>query len=478
MLDLLRELPDAELVLTLIAEEASLRQVDFFELKAFLWKGREIERLLGEREVRYSWWPVVDWEMLLRRLNPPGELLPAFSLDDCGDEELTLLRDEAAALDARMLAARKEQSEGLRSRYGRAPGRDGTYVWDRERGDVLAKAAADPELTLVQENRFEAVYRVAEPTGVEALRQRRDEVQTQIEDREVLVLQGLADSFRPDVEALRSAWAALGRLDWTLAKALLALKWQGEVPKFPVWEKDEQALWRVDAGWHPLARQSVEARGGRFTPLDLVLSPGVGLITGPNMGGKTVVLKTFGLLQALAQHAMSVPAGGFHFQPVERIGMSGGDEQSLTAGLSSFGAEMHRLSGLLRTRGRALLLLDEVARTTNPQEGEALATGLASFLLGSGHMAVLASHFPKLTEIPGLQQFRVAGLRREVLDALQAGGRAEDLLSRLQSAMDYRLVRSDEGAVPHDAVAIARCFGLPDDMIRKTEEVLCGKEGF
>src|SRR3569833_3096567 len=149
------------------------------------------------------------------------------------------------------------------------------------------------------------------------------------------------------------------------------------------------------------------------------------------MGGKTVVLKTFGLLQALAQFGMPVPAARFAFHPVERIGLSGGDEQSMDSGLSSFGAEVQRLAELLHGGTRALLLLDEVARTTNPEEGEALAIGLAGYLLHSGHAALMASHFPGVTGVPGIQGFRVAGLQRDVLDELERQGRI-DMVRDLQ----------------------------------------------
>jgi DNA mismatch repair protein MutS2 len=361
---------------------------------------------------------------------------------------------------------------------------------------ALGNAKQDADLALVQETVFEAVFQAVEPALVKELLQRREVKQAEIEDAETAMLQGLVEEFRPHAGSMARAFAALGRLDLTLAKAELANKWQmGEVS----WQDtrsatqamsaadgaesataDGKALvdphWLVEGAFHPVAREAVEARGSAYTPLDLDLKQGVGLITGPNMGGKTVVLKTLGLLQALAQHAMPVPARTFRFCPVERIGAAGGDEQSLISGLSSFGAEMERLSALLREKGRALLLLDETARTTNPEEGEALVTGLASYLLTTGHTALFASHFPGVTGVAGIQTFRVAGLQRDVLDRLETDSAAGDVLRRLQSAMDYRLIKSSRGDVPKDAVRLAKCFGLPQAVIEKTQAVLMRKE--
>ncbi|MGZ4113138.1 MAG: MutS-related protein, partial [Tumebacillaceae bacterium] len=167
-----------------------------------------------------------------------------------------------------------------------------------------------------------------------------------------------------------------------------------------------------------------------------------------------------------------VPAERFHFQPVDLIGLSGGDEQNMVSGLSSFGGEMQRIAHLLKQKGTALLLLDEVARTTNPEEGEALAIGLASFLVDSSHTAVMASHFTGVTQVAGIQGFRVAGLRTDVLAELEQSGTTGDVLQRLQSAMDYRLVKSDGGEVPKHAVRLAKCFGLPEQVLEKARHVL------
>ncbi|TCP57645.1 MutS-like protein [Tumebacillus sp. BK434] len=494
--DELRAVPEIGALLQLIGQGASLRQVDFFEVKQFLWHGFAVERLLAERGLCFPWWERLAWEELLRKLNPPGDLVPGFALAELsGDAELVRLRQELAALEEALFAEKKAQGDRLRERYGRRPGQDGQLVFDKLDG-VLGAARQDGDLVLVQETMFEAVFGVAESAVLTELLQQREAKLTEIEDQETAALHALAEEFRPYARAMAQALEAVGRLDLTLAKAMLAKKWEyGRAdwtasPALSTGETDvaepasdlqgadaAPAAWLLEGAFHPVARSAVEARGGEFTRLDVELQPGVGLITGPNMGGKTVVLKTLGLLQALAQHAMPVPAKRFRFRPVERIGMSGGDEQSLHSGLSSFGAEMQRIAALVNGQGRALLLLDEVARTTNPEEGEALAIGLASYLLSTGHTALFASHFPGVTEVPGVQLFRVAGLKRGVLDQLAETNAPDGVLHRLHSAMDYTLVKSSPGDVPKDAVRLAECFGLPQAVLDETRAALQRKEG-
>ncbi|HEU4962695.1 MAG TPA: hypothetical protein VFV52_02405 [Bacilli bacterium] len=475
--DALREVPDAAALLGLLEQGASLRQVDFYEIKSLLWQGRQVERLLQEHGLRYAWWVSPDWETLLRLLNPPGELVPTFSLAEHPDHVLTRLRGELAQIESRLFRRKQEQVDALRARYGRVPNRSGELIWEKTERGRIAKAQEDPALALRQENVFEAVFAVVEPPELQGWRQEQEELRTAVEDREVLILQELVRKLKPHAQTLQAVLTALARLDWTLAKAVLARKWQGDVDAQVIeWLDSDDAPWQVTSGWHPTARASVEKRGGTFTPLDLTLHPGVGLITGPNMGGKTVALKTFALLQALAQHAMPVPAQRFFFHPVERIGSSGGDEQSLESGLSSFGAEMYRLADLLATQGRALLLLDEVARTTNPQEGEALAYGLAKHLLTTKHTALLASHFPGVARVQGLQTYRVAGLRREVLAELERRADIREVLSQLHRAMDYRLMPCVAGDVPRDALRLAQSFGLPEGLLRAAADANARQE--
>ncbi|ARU60618.1 hypothetical protein CBW65_05620 [Tumebacillus avium] len=493
--DGLRAVPEIGALLQLIGQGASLRQVDFFEVKQFLWQGFAVERLLSERGLSFPWWERLAWEELLRKLNPPGDLVPSFALAELtGDAGLVRLRKELALLDEAIFAEKKAQGDRLRERYGRKPGKDGQLIFDKLDG-ALGAVKQDGDLVLLQETMFEAVFQAAESAQMTVLLQQRETKLAEIEDQETAALQSLVEAFRPHAGAMLNALEALGRLDLTLAKATLAVKWASQAMSTDsfgaasdvlldadaehaasAWQNADGS-WLLEGGFHPVARRAVEERGGDFTPLSLELTSGTGLITGPNMGGKTVVLKTLGLLQALAQHAMPVPARVFHFQPVERIGMSGGDEQSLQSGLSSFGAEMQRIAALVNAQGRALLLLDEVARTTNPEEGEALAIGLASYLLTTGHIALFASHFPGVTAVPGIQLFRVAGLKSGALDLLTQTNAPDDVLHRLHSAMDYTLLKSRPGDVPKDAVRLAECFGLPQAVLEQTRAVLQRKEG-
>jgi len=466
--DRLRALPDVADCLRLIEQGGGLRAADFFDLKQFLWHGRELEGEVDAHQLAFPWWGQPAWETLLRLLQPDGELVPSFAVADIADSAWNELRTARTRLENDLLAGKKAQGERLRATYKRPPNRDGRYVWDRQERDLLARAGQDPDLQLVQETPFELIYSVLDPGELAPLRTRHEQVLEDLADCETRLLRARTALLHPHVQELTALVDQLARLDLAFAAAQVAEAWGSACT--PVWVTGATP-WQIQSGWHPVVRTAVESRGGTYTPLDLVLQPGVGVITGPNMGGKTIVLHTVGLLQALAQHGLPVPAVQFDFHPVERIGLSGGDEQDARSGLSSFGGEMLRLAHLLHAPGRALLLLDEVGRTTNPTEGEALAAALVEHLLDTGHTALFASHFPGVVHVPGLQTYRVAGLCTADLPLFDPLHPAA-ALAQLQHAMDYRLLPCPAGEVPHEAVRLAAVFGLPDDVIRRAEQRL------
>jgi DNA mismatch repair ATPase MutS len=191
----------------------------------------------------------------------------------------------------------------------------------------------------------------------------------------------------------------------------------------------------------------LEQKGQSFTPVSFRLNQGISLLTGPNMGGKTVALSTAGLLQSLAQYSMPVPAQTFRFRPVERIRFVGGDLQSVEDGLSTFGGEVVRLAEVLKEMqdsGTTLLLLDEVGRATNPMEGEALAVGLARYLHETNAMVLFATHYAGVAETAkeeGWMRWKVAGLG------------------------DRRIVPADSVQSELESLQIAERLGLPREVL-------------
>jgi DNA mismatch repair protein MutS2 len=186
----------------------------------------------------------------------------------------------------------------------------------------------------------------------------------------------------------------LSLLDLAQARALLAEETASAEPAV-----DDSGTVRLLSARHPLM---VLGRK-KVVPNDLVLGrPYLCLIlTGPNAGGKTVALKTLGLLTLMAMAGLSIPASpDSHVCAFRKVFAAVGDEQSVEQDLSTFSAHMRRLHGILRDAGRgSLVLLDEVVSGTDPREGAALARAFLEALADRGVRTVATTHFEELKAI-------------------------------------------------------------------------------
>jgi DNA mismatch repair protein MutS2 len=218
------------------------------------------------------------------------------------------------------------------------------------------------------------------------------------EEREVeRVLRRLSAAVGAAAAAVIGDVEGLAEIDLALAKARLA----DEMGAHELPQEDGSQSWLVSA---PAPLNLVNARHplltGEVVPISL--SVGVGysalLITGPNTGGKTVALKTTGLLALMAMAGLPVPADAGSQVPVfASVHADIGDEQSIEQSLSTFSSHMTNIIGILReAEPRSLVLLDELGAGTDPTEGSALARAILQHLLAVGCLTVATTHHGEL----------------------------------------------------------------------------------
>jgi DNA mismatch repair protein MutS2 len=158
-------------------------------------------------------------------------------------------------------------------------------------------------------------------------------------------------------------------------------------------------LLNLNAARHPLLEKRLRATGGHVVPLTLELTAATRqlIISGPNTGGKTVTLKTTALLAMMAQAGLPVPATAASFPIFTSFLADIGDAQSIEAALSTFSAHITNLDRLSRLADpRALVLLDELGSSTDPEEGSALAVAIASHFLNAGAWSLISTHHTSL----------------------------------------------------------------------------------
>ena len=179
----------------------------------------------------------------------------------------------------------------------------------------------------------------------------------------------------------------LARLDLDLAKGRYSGELHAAPPTVHEHDQKERRL-RLAGARHPLL-------SGAVVPVSLELGGGrlVMLITGPNAGGKTVTLKTIGLLAMMAQAGLHVPADEAEFPLFDGIYADIGDQQSIERSLSTFSSHIRNLHSIMeRATARSLVLVDELGTSTDPEEGSALAKAILSYFHGRGLLMVATTH--------------------------------------------------------------------------------------
>jgi DNA mismatch repair protein MutS2 len=216
------------------------------------------------------------------------------------------------------------------------------------------------------------------------------------EEREALrVLRELTDQLRPELPVLRELVEMCVAVDDLVARARYAVAVEGEVPEVAPAPADLVVV----HGRHPLLLAGAEP----VIPFDLSLPAGERtlLISGPNTGGKTVLLKAVGLAAALAQSGIVPPVGAGSRLPVfRRFYADIGDRQSIAASLSTFSAHVRMLRRILDDADDAtLVLLDEVGSGTDPAEGAALAAAALVSLTSRGALTLATTHLGSLKDV-------------------------------------------------------------------------------
>ena len=273
------------------------------------------------------------------------------------------------------------------------------------------------------------------------------------EGRETLrVLRELTGLLRPELPALRGAVEMCVAVDDLVARARYAIAVEGEVPEVV----PAPSGLRIVNGRHPLLLAGSEP----VVPFDLEMDPAERtlLISGPNTGGKTVLLKAVGLASAMAQSGIVPPVGaGSRLPAFGGFFADIGDRQSIAASLSTFSAHVAMLRRILADADAGtLVLLDEVGSGTDPAEGAALAGAILASLTARGALTLATTHLGALKDLashtPGVVnaslQFDAATLTPTYRFVKGVPGRSYGLAIARRLGIEAEILADAEGRVP------------------------------
>ncbi len=218
------------------------------------------------------------------------------------------------------------------------------------------------------------------------------------------ILRSLTASIRERLEDLRLAVETLGYLDFSFAKARFSKEFRCVIP-----EVNDEGLLGIVEGRHPTLERTLSAQQKRVVPVSVELNSQrhILVISGPNTGGKTVALKTVGLLTLMALSGLPVPAASANVCVLKEVFTDIGDRQSIAENLSTFSSHLVNIREILESvSAPALVLMDELGTGTDPEEGSALGVAIVERLRSKGVLAVVTTHHNGLkmyaTTTPGV----------------------------------------------------------------------------
>lgn len=293
-----------------------------------------------------------------------------------------------------------------------------------------------------------------EPTEVVEANNRIRELEGE-ERREIIrILTEFSTTIRPQAPAILQSYEFLAEIDFIRAKALLSLDFKAGKPSF---ENKQIIDW--SGAVHPLLQMSLAKHNKKVVPLDIELTTRqrILLISGPNAGGKSVCLKTVGLLQYMLQCGLPVPMDECsHAGVFSSIFIDIGDEQSIEDDLSTYSSHLTNMKNMMKScNGRSLILIDEFGGGTEPQIGGAIAEAVLKRFNLKKTFGVITTHYQNLKHFAEDHEGIVNGAM---------------LYDRHEMRALFQLQIGNPGS--SFAVEIARKIGLPEEVIADASEIV------
>lgn len=442
-----------------------LNEQELFDLRRSLETIRDIVRFLQqtdtdeESESASTPYPalrtlagdILTFPQLIARI---GDILDKFGhVRDNASSELLRIRRELSATTGSISRSlnsilRTAQAEGYVDKDVTPTLRDGRLVISvapgmkrKLRGIVHDESATGKTVFIEPAEVVEANNRIRELEGEER--------------REIIrILTEFSATLRPQVPALLQSYEFLADIDFIRAKAVFSLDIRAVKPAF---ERRQVLDWFEAV--HPLLQLSLARHGKKVVPLDIELTreQRILLISGPNAGGKSVCLKTVGLLQYMLQCGLPVPMNErSHAGVFNHLFIDIGDEQSIEDDLSTYSSHLTNMKMMLKgCDGRSLILIDEFGGGTEPQIGGAIAEALLKRFNERKTFGVITTHYQNLKHFAEDHEGVVNGAM---------------LYDRHEMRALFQLQIGNPGS--SFAVEIARKIGLPEEVIADASEIV------
>ncbi|HQO09568.1 MAG TPA: hypothetical protein PLK90_05555 [Clostridiales bacterium] len=395
-----------------------LDEVELFEIKSFIISCEKLRTAIKKHKIKIGRMQIPEMTAELKLLNPDGIILGSFKIYDTYSEKLKEIRHEKLKLETELL---KETAEG--------------------------------KISALRDKRFQTVIK-----------------EQKEEDK---IKKTLTEKLRISHEKLKDSAEVVGQIDFVMAKAMLAHENSCVMP-----EITSGSVISIFDAINPEVRDRLIQNKHEFVPVSIELSNGTNVITGANMGGKSVSLATITLNVYLGLCGFYVFAKKAEIPHLDFVFFLSDDMQSVSGGLSTFGAEIVIVKEILELMKdhNGFFALDEFAKGTNPHEGRALVRSFFEYLTGFQTISLMTTHFDGVLD-ERMTHYQVIGLSRadisEISDQIST-----KTFGAIQKHMDYRLERTSwKSEVSKEAVRVARMLGFEEKILNRAQRILEDKSG-
>lgn len=466
-----KHMKDLSLTFKRIKDNEVLSITELYEVKLFIGMVKRIkeslDKLKWEVPKDISPEPI---EYLEGLFDPQGSGTNTFYIYDEYSKDLSEIRSQIKEVEAEISKKRKEIKNQVENDLGIKLRPNGEMIVNKTSSELIDRLKSYDLLAYGAETYMNVTFKIKSTQEIDTLTSKLEKLKELEEEEEYTVRGYLSKEIREYLDVIEKNTRSIGKLDLLIAKSYHAIGYNGVRPQI----EDNNHIY-IENGRHIKVEQNLRKEDREFTPITVDIKNGVTCITGANMGGKTVALKLIGLLSVMAQYGMFVPAERMSFSMKEFVFFSLGDMQSTDMGLSTFGGEIIKIKEAIgEAQKEGLILIDELARGTNPTEGFAISKAIINYLKNKNTITIITTHFDGLTDHKDVKHLQVKGLSEADFKEISANLKeTKGSIKTLHEYMDYRLQEvKDTKQVPKDAINISRLMGLDEEILKDAEEIL------
>lgn len=264
---------------------------------------------------------------------------------------------------------------------------------------------------------------------------------------------------------------AIAKIDHWIAKAKLVKDKKAIIAFYDI----KNTGINLFEAYNPLIESMLKEQGDNYQKIDIRIEKNVNVLTGANMGGKSVSLITVLLNSILFAMGYPIFAKKASMELFDFVYYMGEDKENFSKGLSSFGGEMISLRNAtsLAKKSKGLIIFDEPARGTNPKEGVAIVKAMCEFFKKRDSVFLISTHFENIVD-SHMEHFQIVGFEDVDFDALKASSSTDSMtLKKIKLGMDYRIKKVlTSSKIPQDAVNICELLGIDKEIIDYSKSLL------